>query len=176
MNKSEYNLIENAKKGDHEAFNKLFLEEQKFIFNLIYRLTGNPTEASDFTQETLIKAYCKIRTFRYEAKFRTWLSKIAINIIRQNYRSRHRHISMEMTKISDTKGNPEYIFIEKEKQKCVSHCVWQHMPEKYKTVLALRDLYNFSYNEIVNILGWSISKTKTRIHRARNKFRNMLKK
>lgn len=174
MCSSEFSLVEKAKNGDDKALNELLFKEQKFILNLMYQLTGDRAEADDLTQEALIKAYQKIKSFRYEAKFRTWLSKIAINIFRMKYRleAKHNSICLEEIKTPAADGIPERIVIKREMQWCISHSLKYHVPKKYRIVLVLRDLQEFSYKEISEVLGWSISKVKTRIHRARNILRN----
>ena len=174
MNVLEFNLIEKAKNGDSDALNELIYREQKFIFNLMYQLTGERAEADDLTQDALIMAYRKLQSFRYEASFRTWLSKIAINLFRLKHRRKPKHtsINLEEIKIPATESTPERIIIKREMQWCIAHTLQQHVPKEYRMVLILRDLQNFSYKEISEILGWSISKIKTRIHRARGILRD----
>ena len=174
MNTLEVELIDKAKQGSHAAINELLSKEQNFILNFMYQLTGNRAEAEDLTQEALIMAYRKIHTFLYKAKFRTWLSKNALNLFRQKYRQKRKHDSLILEEITipGEDGNPERAVIKSELQWCIIHNLQQHLPEKYRMVLVLRDLQNFSYKEISETLGWSISKTKTRLHRARQIFRS----
>lgn len=176
MSTVEIELIEKAKQGSHEAISKLLSAEQNFILNFMYQLTGNRAEAEDLTQEALIMAYRKIHTFLYKARFRTWLSKIALNIFRQKRRQERSHEAhyLEKIVIPEKDGNPERTVIKRELQWCILHNLQQHLPDKYRMVIVLRDLQNFSYKEISETLGWSISKTKTRLHRARQLFRNNL--
>jgi len=176
MSTLEIELIEKAKQGSHSAITELLSKEQNFILNFMYQLTGNRAEAEDLTQEALIMAYRKIHTFLYKARFRTWLSKIALNLFRQKHRQKRKHDSLCLEKIiiPEEDGNPERTVIKSELQWCILHNLQQHLPEKYRMVLVLRDLQNFSYKEISETLGWSISKTKTRLHRARQLFRNTL--
>ncbi len=176
MSTLEFELIEKAKQGSHEAINELLSKEQNFILNFMYQLTGNRAEAEDLTQEALIMAYRKIHTFLYKAKFRTWLSKIALNLFRQQHRQKRKHdaLILDEIMIPGEDGNPERKVIKSELQWCIIHNLQHHLPEKYRAVLVLRDLQNFSYKEISETLGWSISKTKTMLHRARQMFRNTL--
>ncbi len=176
MSTLEVELIERAKQGSHEAISELLSKEQNFILNFMYQLTGNRAEAEDLTQEALIMAYRKIHTFRYKARFRTWLSKIALNLFRQKYRQKRRHDSLilEEIMIPGEDGNPERKVIKREIQWCIIHTLQYHLPKKYRVVIVLRDLQNFSYKEISETLGWSISKTKTMLHRARQFFRSSL--
>jgi RNA polymerase sigma-70 factor (ECF subfamily) len=121
-------------------------------------------------------AYRKIHTFLYKAKFRTWLSKIALKLFRQKHRQKRKHESLILEEIMTPgkDGNPERKIIKSELQWCIIHNLQHHLPEKYRVVLVLRDLQSFSYKEISETLGWSISKTKTMLHRGRQLFRNTL--
>jgi RNA polymerase sigma-70 factor (ECF subfamily) len=176
MNTLEIELIEKAKQGSHKAISELLSKEQNFILNFMYQLTGNRAEAEDLTQEALIMAYRKIHTFLYKARFRTWLGKIALNLFRQKHRQKRKHDSFHLEEIiiPGDDENPERKIIKSELQWCIMHNLQQHLPDKYRMVLVLRDLQNFSYKEISETLGWSVSKTKTRLHRARQLFRNTL--
>jgi len=173
MNTAETNLIEQAKRGKSEAFNQLFSKEQKYLYNLMYQLTGDPATADDLTQEAFILAFRKLASFSLQASFRTWLSKIAINLFRGTWRRRPRHISLclEEMKVPSADDRPERVIIKRELQWCILHNLQYHLPEKYRIVLILRDLQNLSYKEISDILGWSINRTKICLHRARQMFR-----
>lgn len=169
----ERHLIEAAKQGDSRAFDELFLQQQKYLFNLMYQLCGDIAGADDLTQEAIILAYKKIRDFRYESSFRTWLSRIAINLFRLECRRKPQHYSLCLEKIMvpSHEDNPERVVIKSELQWCILHNLQQHLPNKYREVLVLRDLHHLSYKEISEILEWNVSKTKTRLHRARQMFR-----
>lgn len=169
----ERHLIEAAKQGDSRAFDELFLQQQKYLFNLMYQLCGDIAGADDLTQEAIILAYKKIRDFRYESSFRTWLSRIAINLFRLECRRKPKHYSLCLEKIMvpSHEDNPERVVIKSELQWCILHNLQQHLPNKYREVLVLRDLHHLSYKEISEILEWNVSKTKTRLHRARQMFR-----
>jgi len=169
----ERHLIEAAKQGDSRAFDELFLQQQKYLFNLMYQLCGDIAGADDLTQEAIILAYKKIRDFRYESSFRTWLSRIAINLFRLECRRKPKHYSLCLEKIAvpSHQDNPERVVIKSELQWCILHNLQQHLPNKYREVLVLRDLHHLSYKEISEILEWNVSKTKTRLHRARQMFR-----
>jgi len=139
----------------------------------MYQLCGDIAGADDLTQEAIILAYKNIRDFRYESSFRTWLSRIAINLFRLECRRKPKHYSLclENITIPSHEDNPERLVIKSEFQGCILHNLQQHLPNKYREVLVLRDLHQLSYKEISEILGWNVSKTKTRLHRARQMFR-----
>jgi RNA polymerase sigma-70 factor (ECF subfamily) len=173
MNAVELNLIESALKGDSNALNELFSQHQKYIFNLMLQLTGDTARADDLTQETFLMAFRKLHGFRCQASFRTWLSRIAINLFRLEFRRKPKHLSLclEEIRVPSHQDNPERVVVKSELQWCILHNLQQHLPNKYREVLVLRDLHHLSYKEISEILGWSLSKTKTCLHRAREMFR-----
>jgi len=166
-------LIEKAKRGDEEAFNDLFEREQKYLFNLMLQLSGDVAAADDLTQEAFVRAYQKLASFRLQASFRTWLTKIAINIFRNEHRKKARHstLCLEEIPVPADGDRPEHVVIKSELQWCILHNLRYHLPKKYREVLVLRDLQNLSYKEISEVLGWSLSRTKTNLHRARGMFR-----
>jgi RNA polymerase sigma-70 factor (ECF subfamily) len=169
MKAEEFNLINRAKKGEREALNGLFAQEQKHIFNLMIQLTGDPATADDLTQEAFLLAYQDLHKFRLQSSFRTWLSKIAINLFRRECRRRPKHVSVCLDEIiiPSEKDIPERTVIKRELQWCILHSLQQHVPKKFRTVIVLRDLQNLSYREISEILSWSMGKVKTCIHRGR---------
>jgi len=169
MDADEINLIERAKAGEEQAFNEIFCREQRNIYNLMLQITGDTATADDLTQEALFQAFCHLPDFRFESSFRTWLSKIAINLFRKECRRKSRHVSicLEKIKIPANKDHPERIAIKREMQWCILHSLEHHVPRKYGIAIILRDLQNYSYKDIAEILEWSIGKTKTCIHRGR---------
>ncbi|MGB7294987.1 MAG: RNA polymerase sigma factor [Candidatus Aminicenantales bacterium] len=170
----EISLIEGIKRGNREAFNDLFRREQKYLYNLMLRLTGDAAAADDLTQETLLKAYEKISSFRRRAAFRTWITRIAINIFRNEHRKKARHSSLCLGQVlvPGSGASPERLVIKRELQWCILHNLRYHLPRKYREVLVLRDLQHLSYREISRILDCSVSLTKTRLHRARKLFQD----
>ena len=169
----ELNLIEMARRGDRSSLNELFSQHQRYIFNLTLQLTGDAARADDLTQETFLMAFRKLHSFRCQSGFRTWLSRIAINLFRLEFRRKPKHFSLclEETRIPSHQDNPERVVIKRELQWCILHNLQQHLPAKYREVIVLRDIQHISYKEISEILEWSMSKTKTCLHRARQMFR-----
>jgi len=166
-------LIKKAKGGDDDAFNDLFEREQKYLFNLMLQLTGDVADADDLTQEAFVRAYRNLASFRLQASFRTWLTRIAINIFRNELRKKARHstLCLEEILVPADGDRPEHVVIRSELQWCILHNLRFHLPKEYREVLVLRDLQNLSYKEISGVLGWSLSRTKTNLSRARRMFR-----
>jgi len=169
MNSEELTVIRRAKMGDRKALDVLFGGEQRYIFNLMLQLSGDAALADDLAQEALLRAYQHLNKFRLQSSFRTWLSKIAINLFRKECRKKPKHVSicLDQINIPSERGLPERTVIKREMQWCILHSLQQHVPKQYRTVLVLRDLQSLSYKEIANILSWGIGKIKSRIHRGR---------
>ena len=131
MKAEEFNLINRAKEGEREALNALFAQEQKYIFNLMIQLTGDPATADDLTQEAFLLAYQHLHKFRLQSSFRTWLSKIAINLFRRECKRKPKHVSvcLDEIRIPSEKDIPERTVIKRELQWCILHSLQQHVPK-----------------------------------------------
>jgi len=174
MTHSEIKPMVKGDSNDKYTFSVLFGMHQKYIYNLFYQLTGNPADADDLTQETFIKIYKKLHTFRAESNIRTWIYRIALNVFHSDKRAKppHASICIGKIKIPCSDGNPERIIIKREMQWCIIHVLQQHLPQHYREVLVLRNLQNLSYDEISHILSIPVGTVKVRLHRARKRFRD----
>lgn len=174
----EERLIASARSGDRDAFDELFRRERPYVFNLMCQLTGDAARADDLTQEAVIAAFRKLGQFRSESSFRTWLSRIAINLFRMERRKapRHESLTLETIWLPGDDDHPERRIIKSELQWCIRHSLRHHLPRKYRIVLILRDLQNLSYREIADILGCSLGRVKTDLHRGRKLFRDQFVK
>jgi len=124
-----------------------------------------------------LKAFENLDKFRQEASLRTWLCRIATNIYLGKKRKRRKHesISLGEMKVQDRSCDPERTVIRRELQWCIMHVLEHHLPsEEYKVVLVLRDMNGMSYKEIADILDISVQAVKSRLHRARQAFRDHL--
>lgn len=154
-------------------------EHQQSIYNLAYYLCNDSNEADDITQETFLRAFENLDKFRHEASLRTWLHRIATNIYLGKKRKQRKHesISLGEMKVPDCSGNPERIVIRRELQWCIKHVLEHHLPrQEYKVVIVLRDINGLSYKEIADVLDISVPAVKSRLHRARQAFRDHLVK
>lgn len=185
MNKGETYLVQKCKQGDIEAFEVILKIYEKKIYNFAYRMLGDKEDAMDTTQEVFMKAYKSINTFNGNSSFSTWLFKIAKNVcidyLRKNDKARiyslDKTIKIDGEEIKketpDTSNLPEEIVKKRELQRIVHQAI-ARLPEKYKAVIILRDLQNFSYKEIAEILNCSIGTVKSRISRGRKELKNIL--
>ena len=191
-------LIANFVGGDSSSFDRLVLKYQKKVVNLCYRLMGEYDEAVDCAQETFVKVFRSIEHFRFQSSFSTWLFRIAVNTCKNRlsslkYRFHRRMIrlggdgplgrdvlpgrsgdnpgSMEIANGSDSPS----VALEKKERKELLQRVIDSLPESQRTALVLRDVEGLSYEEIGRILGLSLGTVKSRIARAREQLKSILR-
>jgi len=167
----EYQWVLQARHGNHEAFARLVQAYQTPVYNLAYRMLGNPTDAEDAAQETFVRAYTRLNTFETGRKLSSWILSIAAHYCVDKLRRRHGgQASVEETQslqwMADGKPKPEEQLIESEQSKSIHH-VLAALPAQYRVVIILRYWQDLSYQEIAEITGSTESAVKSRLHRAR---------
>jgi len=175
-------LLQASKNGDVEAFNVLVLEYQGQIFNVCYRMLGDPSSAEDMTQEAFVSAYKNIKRFK-EGNFRAWLFRIASNSCRDYLRSPRLRKSQSLELIEETfEGvlisnleSPDNFAIRKELSGVIQVALLK-LPEDQRFALILVDVQGMSYEEAANILHTPIGTVKSRLSRAREAVRRQLVK
>lgn len=178
MEVNETELIQQAQKGDAHAFEKLVKNHEQKIYNLLIRMTGNPTETADLFQETFLNAWKNIQRFRSQSNFSTWLYRIAMNAVLMKRRKKKiptvpmdaplktEESELKREFAEDWSKSPQATLENKELREKLNHAI-ELLPEKYKAVLVLSDIQGLSHEEIRKVLGISIPSVKTRLHRAR---------
>lgn len=179
----ETQLVEKSMDGDLDAFEELVLLFDKKIYNYCLRMTNNRSDAEDLAQEVFLKAYKNLKNFRNDSKFSTWIYRIAYNTCIDNYRKKRLKL-LPLNKIIDEEQQeisipspdplPEEQVISNEKYSLIKECIAQLKP-RYKSVIILRDIHNYSYREIAEILDIPIGTVKSDISRARALLRKALK-
>jgi RNA polymerase sigma factor (sigma-70 family) len=175
-------LLQASKNGDVEAFNVLVLEYQGQVFNVCYRMLGDPSSAEDMTQEAFVSAYKNIKRFK-EGNFRAWLFRIASNSCRDYLRSPRLRKSQSLELIEETfEGvlisnleSPDNFAIRKELSGVIQVALLK-LPEDQRFALILVDVQGMSYEEAANILDTPIGTVKSRLSRAREAVRRQLVK
>jgi len=175
--------IEQAQKGDIEAFQRIYDLCSRKVLNFIYRMVASIEEAEDLTQETFVTVYQKLGSLKDDAKFEPWLFRIARNYVYQKYRRRSpATVSVDSrdeagrtaTELVDERKGPQEAFQADELERVVRDVILD-LPEKYREVLVLSAIHNLSYQEIAEIVGRSLPSVKTDIHRARLQVRKRVK-
>jgi RNA polymerase sigma-70 factor (ECF subfamily) len=182
-------LVKRSAKGDLDAFEQLVHKHQKKMLNLAYRIIGDYEEACEAVQDAFVSAYKNIKTFRGDAKFSTWLTTITLNQARnrlKQYRSRERHIAYSLdAPIETDQGainaeppSKEPTVLDRlearDIRKRVDECIHRLEPD-YREVIVLRDLQDFSYEEIGGVLKIREGTVKSRLFRAREAVKECLK-
>lgn len=168
---SDVALVELVLNGDQDIFSVLVERYKDAVQNLAYRMLGNATEAEDVTQETFVRAYTQLATYKSVHKFSTWLLSIASHLaIDQLRRRRFLALPLEdvpfLEWIVDVGVNPEQSALQGEQHDEIQHYL-QRLPGKYRAVIVLRYWYDFSYEEIASALKLTPALVKARLHRAR---------
>jgi RNA polymerase sigma-70 factor (ECF subfamily) len=179
-------LIRQVQEGDSNAFFELVRPYERAVFLAALSLMKNDADAEDVAQEAILKAFKNLARFRQEAKFSTWLIQIAINEAKMRLRKDRRHLyeSIEEGKVGDDgdyiprdfadwREIPSEALEQKELRMALTRAL-DTLPEKYRTILILRDVQNLSINETAKILGLSEANVKTRLSRARLQMRDAL--
>ncbi len=168
---SDGELVEMVLDGDADLFANLVERYKDAVQNLAYRMLGNVTEAEDITQETFVRAYTQLATYKTTHKFSTWLLSIASHLaIDQLRRRRFLALPLEdvpfLEWIVDGNVGPEQSALQGEQQDEIQQYL-QKLPSKYRAVIVLRYWYDFSYDEIAQALNLTQPLVKARLHRAR---------
>ncbi|NOY22370.1 MAG: RNA polymerase sigma factor [Acidobacteria bacterium] len=177
---SEQQLIERMKSGDEEAFTQFFDQYRDTIYNFGIRFCGNPEDASDILQETLINTFKYIRNFKGNAKLTTWLYRVASNACLQKRRKESGQESSldELLETShdagsDNRYHPQDKLEQKEAARVIENAIL-NLPVHYRIPFLLREVERLPHKEIAEILETSLSNAKVRVHRARLLLRNQV--
>lgn len=186
---AEAGFIEMLRSGDPDAFDLLVTRYSQDVYAVLLRLTEDPEEAGDLTQETFVNALKSIKTFRGDAELRTWLIRIAINSSRNRFRwwkrrRRDRTISLDATvgdsqmtvgdMIEASGKNPEEMAIRLERERSLRQAMTE-IQDIYREAIVLCDIEGYSYEEIGKMLDINIGTVKSRIARGREELRRKLK-
>ncbi len=178
--KHENEIIQNVLDGDQEKFALLVDKYQGPIYNLVYRLTGNHSDAEDLAQETFIKAYKSLNNFQIKKKFFSWLYTIAINLTR-NHLKKKKPLFVENVEDlkSDNrqtaKNNPEIDVIKHEQAQALARNI-QKLPIALREAVILRYYFYLPFEEIARILFISLSGAKMRVYRGLEKLENLMER
>ena len=170
-------LVARAKAGDTEAFSLLVERHEANIYGLCIKMLRNPEDAEDCLQEVFVKAYKALPTFREEARFSTWVYRIATNACLMRIRKRKLDtVSLDQPlelgeaevprEIADWTNDPASVVMNEELGGVLTRHI-NDLPANNRIVFVLRDVHGLSTEEAAGILGLSVPAVKSRLHRAR---------
>jgi RNA polymerase sigma-70 factor (ECF subfamily) len=177
--KEDAQLIDLALAGDTDAFGGLVRRYQDRLYNSIARVCGCGEEAEDVVQEALIQAFLKLGTFRGRSAFYTWLYRIAFNTAMSRARRRKPTVSLEHvrdmvgTEPIDPAGTPDMPMEQQERSEQVQAAL-DRLSTEHRVVLVLREMDEFSYDEISEMLQLPVGTVRSRLHRARLQMRDVM--
>ena len=184
---AEWELVQRAKQGDEESFAALVEQNQGRIYNLALRMTGNPDDALELSQEAFLNAWKGLGKFQGDSSFATWLYRLTSNVCIDFLRREKRRSALSMTislddeeearqaELPDERFSPHVEAERRERQETLRAGL-STLSAEHRRVLILRELEGLSYGEIAQVLCLEEGTVKSRIARARLALRNYLKK
>jgi RNA polymerase sigma-70 factor (ECF subfamily) len=182
-------FIERLRMGEAAAFDRLISERSGEVYALLYRLTEDPEEARDLTQETFLRAFQNVGRFRGDADLKTWLYRIAINQARNRWRwwrRRRRDVTVSLdapkngereqtlgSTLRASGNNPEQETLARERENSLRTAL-RSLSRSYRETVILRDVEGLSYEEIALTLEISVGTVKSRLSRGRLELRRIL--
>lgn len=178
-------LVERVQSGDVQAFDSLVLKYRERIFSVLYNITSNREDAADLTQETFIKAFTSIKSFKGKSSFYTWLYRIGVNhAIGQQKKNRlRRFFSLET--INDNMTSSEVVEHLADKRQVTRDSLATELQEKlndalqklsinHRTVVVLFEIEGLSHQEIAEIMDCSEGTVRSRLHYAKQQLQSFL--
>jgi len=179
---TESEAIRRAQAGDASAFEHLYQLHSRRVYALCLRMVGNPADAEDLMQEAFLQLFRKIATFRGESAFSTWLHRMTVNVVLMRLRKKSLPAASleETTEPDDETGGPrkdigapdlrlsgavDRVNLERSIEK---------LPPGYRTIFVLHDVQGYEHNEIADIMGCSVGNSKSQLHKARTRLRELL--
>ncbi|MGD1017894.1 MAG: sigma-70 family RNA polymerase sigma factor [Verrucomicrobiia bacterium] len=181
-------LMLRVREGDTDALRELIERHQRAVINTIHRAIGDASEAEDLAQRVFVQVYRSAKRYKPTAKFTTWLFTITRNTILNEHRRRSRHPAESLDALQEprdsesagwqapdtTTRDPAQEVVERELQEKIQEAV-QELPEAQRTAVILCRYEGLSYEEIAEVLGCSVSATKSLLHRARLALKDKLR-
>ena len=173
---TDQELVEKAQQGDKKAFNLLVVRYQNRVAGLLTRYVSRD-DIPDIVQESFIKAYRSLASFRGESAFYTWLYRIAVNTAKNHLTALGRRPPKEDILAEDAESydagtqlreadTPENLVLSNELKRVVFETI-ENLPEELKMAITLREIEGLSYEEIAEVMGCPVGTVRSRIFRAR---------
>jgi RNA polymerase sigma-70 factor (ECF subfamily) len=178
LNAHEAVFVSRLQANEDAAYDELVRSYSATIYNVAYRMLGDSADASDVVQEIFIKVFRHIKGFKGEAALKTWIFRIAFSEILNRLRwwkRRYKYATVSLDETPDGKPaeiavhagpTPEQVLQSKEREAAIQHAL-RRLSGEHRSIIVLRDIEGFSYNEIADVLGISIGTVKSRLARAR---------
>ena len=184
MTWTDEELVARSIRGDAESFNQLILRWERPIYALAYRTIGREEDARDVCQETFLRAFRGLPAFRGQAKFSSWLYRIALNLCR-DWMRRERRVPvvqapegvdlMDLAAETEPSESIEDLVARKDLAAMVEK-VMARLPEEQRTAIVLKEYHGLTFQEIADVVGCPLSTVKTRLYQGLTVLRRELAK
>jgi RNA polymerase sigma-70 factor (ECF subfamily) len=177
-------VLVRAQAGDHQAFAELYGRHKRRIYSLCLRMVGNSAEAEDLTQEAFLQLHRKIGSFRGESAFSTWLHRLTINVVLMQLRRKGLQL-ISLDEAMDPGGpddGPGRSFGAADPSlagaidRMTLEIAVASLPPGYRLIFVLHDVEGYEHNEIASLLECSIGNSKSQLHKARLRLRQILRR
>ena len=179
---TEAEAIRLAQQGDAGAFERIYRLHSRRVYALCLRMVGNTAEAEDLAQDAFLQLFRKIGTFRGESAFSTWLHRLAVNVVLMKLRKKTLpETSLEESTDPEDEssgprreiGGPDLLLTGSIDRVHLERAIEQ-LPPGYRQVFVLHDVQGFEHNEIAGLMECSIGNSKSQLHKARMRLRELL--
>jgi RNA polymerase sigma-70 factor (ECF subfamily) len=176
----ESQLIEAAMGGDSAAFGDLVRRYQDRLYTAVVHIVGCRAEAEDVVQDAFVHAFTKLRTFKQNSQFYTWLYRIAFNVSISRRRRKRIEVSVEENRELtggeplDTASSPSEPLEQAERKERLQLAL-SRLTEEHRSIIILRHMEEFSYEDIAAVLAIEVGTVRSRLHRARAALLEQLK-
>lgn len=174
-------VIRRAQQGDADAFAALFHAHKARIYSVCLRMTNNPSEAEDFTQEAFLQAFRKIANCRGDSAFTTWLHRIAVNTMLMRFRKKAiRQVPLDEPYCNSNGDNihREHGTEDSRLAGCLDRVAlaWalKALPQGYRTIFLLHEVMGYQHQEIAKLRGCSVGNSKSQLYKAKQRIRELL--
>jgi RNA polymerase sigma-70 factor (ECF subfamily) len=176
-----FDFVKRAQHGDADAFAALFLTHKARVYSLCLRMTSNTMEAEDLTQDAFLQVFRKIKNFRQDSAFSTWLHRITVNTVLMHFRKKSlRQVSLDEPYSNEEGGKARREIATKDNdlEGCVDRIALtraiKELPPGYRTVFLLHEVDGYEHQEIAEMLGCCTGTSKSQLYKAKLRIRELL--
>jgi len=175
-------LIARAQRGDESAFEAIFRAHQKRVYRLCLRMSGSVAEAEELTQEAFLQVFRKIQTFRGDSAFSTWLHRLAVNVVLMRLRKKKPvEVPVDYASPDGESERQEWEFAAPDLEllgvvdRISIELAVTTLAEGYREVFVMHDVLGYEHHEIAAAMGYTVGNSKSQLHKARMKLRQVLR-
>ena len=184
MTWTDEELVARSRSGDMDSFNQLILRWERPIYALAYRVIGQEEDARDVAQETFLRAFRALPGFKGQAKFSSWIYRIALNLCRDWIRRKKRTPvsqvpeDVDLSELAAEQGPVESVeeLVARRELSAVVEEAMAFLPEEQRTAVILKEYHGMTFQEIADLQGCPLSTVKTRLYQGLSVLRRQLER